>query len=289
MEIKKILVPVTGHLEDTRVLDLAAVIGRALYAHVEVLHVTADIGEVLLYATGHEPSGVLTEHLQSFESDARRVGETARAQFEAWAQRERLEIEVEETPRSWDATCCWRSCSGSPISSIARLGRFCDLVVVARPDTEAGEPTSLIEAALFGTGRPLLLAPPECPSHLGELGLIAWNGSPEALRAITASLPILGRLQRVILLSIGRPRGETDETERELLDYLGCHGINAERLVVEPDERTAGERLLDEAHRLGANLLIMGAYAHSRLRESLLGGATHHVIRSARIPVLLMH
>jgi nucleotide-binding universal stress UspA family protein len=290
MAISKILVPVTGMLDRIDALAMAAVAGRRLYAHVEALHVQADPVQALRYATGFEPIGWLDQNAERLEAEAIATRDAARRHFHEWAEAGRVELAAAPGPRSWDVSARWRECTGTPEAVIADLGRFADLIVFARPQSGDLPPrTTQIEAALFETGRPVLLAPPDAPHQLGREALIGWNGSREALHALSAALPLLSRMRRVVLLSIGETEHANPLRDEELIDYLACHGLHPERLHVEPDGRGAGSRLLHEAESLGADLLVMGAYTHSRIREAILGGATRHVIEHAKLPVLLAH
>jgi nucleotide-binding universal stress UspA family protein len=290
MAISKILVPVTGMLEQTDVLTMATAAGRLLYAHVEALHVQPDPVQALRYATGFEPIAWLDHNAELLEIEANAVRDSARRNFHAWALATKIELAAADGPRTWDVSARWRECTGTPEAVIADFGRFSDLFVFARPEgRDAAHRMRLIETALFEAGRPVLLAPPNAPDQLGREALIGWNGSREALRALSAALPLLSRMRRVVLLSIGETEHANPLRDEELSDYLACHGLHPERIHVEPDRRGAGTRLLHEAQVIGADVLVMGAYTHSRLHEAILGGATRHVIEHATLPVLLAH
>jgi nucleotide-binding universal stress UspA family protein len=290
MAICKVLVPVTGRLASTAALDLAVAVGRTLYAHIEALHMRPNPLQALRYLTGYEAVAWLEETGRELERQADAVLETARLAFTAWAQRAQVELNPHAGARTWDVSAKWREVNGMPEEVIADLGRFSDLILLARPndpDIEARLP--LIQAALFDTGRPVLLAPPALPHSFGREALVGWNGSREALHALTGALPLLSRMKRVVLITIGETEHPNPLRDDELLDYLACHGLKPARITVEADRRGAGTRLLDEAKEMKADLLVMGAYRHSRLREAILGGATRHVIETADLPVLLAH
>lgn len=132
---------------------------------------------------------------------------------------------------------------------LGSYGRVFDITVVGRPGTKAGQPrASTLEAALFESGRPILIAPPNPPSAMGESILIAWNGSTETARTIGFAMPLLQRARRVVVLSVedsGVPGPSGDDVAR----YLRHNGITCEMRSVAPGGRSAGKTILDEAAR----------------------------------------
>ena len=290
MPISKIIVPITGRLDATEALDMAAVAGRLLYSHVEALYIRPNTLQALQVATGYEPLDWVEENAQLIEQQAQRSCAVAHEAFLRWAERQGVELAAASGPRTWDVTAGWREWAGTPETAIADLGRFADLIVLARPDAASEDRRmAQIKLALFDAGRPVLVAPPQPPEHLGRSAMIAWNASREALHALTGALPLLSRMHRVVVLTIGETQHANPVRDEELLDYLACHGLKPERVNLEPSRQGAGAHLLHEAAAMGADLLVMGGYTHSRMREAILGGATRHVLEHAELPVLLAH
>jgi len=145
-----------------------------------------------------------------------------------------------------------------------------------------------LEAALFESGRPILIAPPSAPQKLGDNILIAWNSSTETARTVEAATPFLHKAQRVVVLEVegGSVPGPSGE---ELARSLRINGIEAEKMLAKPDRRTAGEVILERAASIGCDLLVKGAYTQSRLRQMIFGGQTSHILGNATIPVLMAH
>jgi nucleotide-binding universal stress UspA family protein len=137
------------------------------------------------------------------------------------------------------------------------------------------------------SGRPVLLAPAEPPSGIGYVVAVAWNGSPEGVHALAAALPFLEKADAVSLIT----SGDADAAgSLSAVDYLAWHGVDAEhRKVAAGSGRHVGSILFEAARDAGADLLVMGAYGHSRVRELLLGGATRTVLESMTLPVLMAH
>tara|TARA_Y100001934_G_scaffold40163_1_gene47824 strand:+ start:751 stop:1605 length:855 start_codon:yes stop_codon:yes gene_type:complete len=172
---------------------------------------------------------------------------------------------------------------------VGNRGRLFDLIVVGRPIRGSATPTmSLLEAALFESGRPLLIAPPEVPTKLAEHVVISWNGSYETPRCITFAMPLLRGAEKVTLLQVeeGMVPGPT---AKDATIHLRRNGIKAESLNVNAGRRTAGEAVLEESGKLGADLLVKGAYTRSRIRQMIFGGVTSHILEAAEIPVLMCH
>ncbi|HEY0525498.1 MAG TPA: universal stress protein, partial [Stellaceae bacterium] len=170
--------------------------------------------------------------------------------------------------------------------------RYADLTIIANEKGENArtpENRLAIEAALFESGRPVLLVPGDAASaaRLLEHALVAWKPSPEAAHALGAAMPFLATAGSVTVFAAS-DRDVAATLPEELLTYLRRHGIDAAAPVF-PAAETVGQALLGEAGRTGATLLVMGAYSHSRLRELILGGVTEHVLNNARIPVLMAH
>ena len=172
---------------------------------------------------------------------------------------------------------------------LGMLSRVFDITIVGRPGREVGAPRSgVLEAALFESGKPIIMAPPTAPVTIGTNVLIHWNASSETARTVTAALPLLLKADVVSLLSVEGNMVE-GPSAADMLQYLAAHGIRATEKRVPPSARGGGEAILAEAKRIGADLLVKGAYTQSRLRQMIFGGATQHVLQAAHLPVILSH
>ena len=173
---------------------------------------------------------------------------------------------------------------------VGSYGRVFDLIVLGRPGNSRWSRPSLttIEAGLFESGRPVLIAPPSPPQRMGETILIAWNGSTEQARTTAFAMPLLKRANQVIVLTVqgGTVPGPTGE---ELARYLARNGVPSEPVTVSPEGRSTGEAILAQAAARQCDLLIKGAYTQSRLRQMIFGGATRHILAHASLPVLMAH
>jgi nucleotide-binding universal stress UspA family protein len=173
-----------------------------------------------------------------------------------------------------------------------REARVADTFVALRPNGEALEPEYMIENVLFGGGRHLYLLPEHKRKIAFDNIVVAWNGAKEATRAMAEALPYLEKAENVTVLVVDdEPPAEGRVAIGEkAVTYLKHHGINAVlRHAAVARSADVGPTLISEAKKLDADLIVMGGYGHSRLREWLLGGATYALLHNAPIPVLMAH
>jgi nucleotide-binding universal stress UspA family protein len=179
--------------------------------------------------------------------------------------------------------------TGDEPSWLAEHGRASDMLVVGRE--REGEPVAMdvLEAALMVTGRPVLIAPPKLRSELSGVVAIAWKDRPEAARAVAAAQPFLHLADQVIILAVSED-ARTDERSCEHLRHaLAWHNPRTSVQHLKPEGRPAADTLLAAAAAMNADLLVMGGYGHSRVREVIFGGFTRRVLSHADLPVLMMH
>ncbi|MGV3554796.1 nucleotide-binding universal stress UspA family protein [Melaminivora alkalimesophila] len=178
---------------------------------------------------------------------------------------------------------------GDAWSAVKDAAAVHDAVLFIRR-VEASEPLDtpeLLKDTLEYSGRPILVLTQDVPSKLSRRVGVAWNGSVESARAVSAALPILSNAEEVVIFSF--PTSKTDANEGDRLrSYLSRHGIAA---VVETrsPETSVGEALLAAAAQSGVTLLVTGGYTHSRLRQAVLGGVTRHLLARSTIPMLMAH
>jgi nucleotide-binding universal stress UspA family protein len=174
--------------------------------------------------------------------------------------------------------------AGEVAAAMQRAARHFDLCIVNQPSPEGGFQDPAVEAVLFGSGRPLLVVPYiwAPPAKFSRV-TIAWDGSRTAARAVGDALPLLALADGVDLVSVG-----VSAPDEEMLRHLRTHG-----LTVEPETLTSvgdvASTLLSHAADAGTDLIIMGGYGHSRIREVVLGGTTRGILQSMTVPVLMSH
>jgi nucleotide-binding universal stress UspA family protein len=195
---------------------------------------------------------------------------------------------AEAKPDANASTVSFTALIGREPDVVAYQARLADVVVVAHPATDREVSSSdALHAVLFDSAKPVLIAPRIAPSTLGKRICIGWNGSAESAAAVLSALPWLHRAESIRVLW-------SDEYQRrgplapELGTYLAAHDLEADRAAFGTVNNSVGAGLLAAAKDFKCDLLVMGAYSHSRLRQFFLGGVTRHVLEHATVP-LMMH
>lgn len=185
----------------------------------------------------------------------------------------------------------WRLVEGSVPEQVALHARYADLLVIGQEEPE-GTP-GVVEEAIFASGRPVLVIPYAGDfAEVGRRVLIGWNASREAARAVHDALPLLAMASEVTVLAVNPQRGlagEGDQPAADLARHLARHGVKASHRQMVAPEVSDGEALLNALADTGADLLVAGAYGHSRIRELVMGGVTRTLLESMTVPVLLSH
>jgi nucleotide-binding universal stress UspA family protein len=207
--------------------------------------------------------------------DRRRIA-ALRTTFDAWAGAARQSC----------VAVRWNEVEGAESAVIEEWGRRADFLVIARPAEDDDAPTRhAFQAALLHTERPVLVVPHGKPATFGRCVAIAWRDDSRAAKAMIPALRILGGAEQVHLLAGIREGAATPAVPIVLRD----HGIGANLHVLPIGQGPFSKALLDEVHALGADLLVMGAYAHHPLHEMIFGGVTRYLLDHADVPVLMRH
>jgi nucleotide-binding universal stress UspA family protein len=186
--------------------------------------------------------------------------------------------------------CRFDETFGAMSIKVTEQARYADLFLATRPYGAGDTPVwlDLVESVLFGSGRALLVIPPGYrQSGSVRTVLVAWNGSREAARALSEGLDFVENAVRTVVLMIDPRHGAA--AEADVKAYIAHHGVTAEIVAVESQGRRVADVVLEEANRVSADLVVMGGYGHTRLREQVFGGATLDMLTVSDRPVLLAH
>jgi nucleotide-binding universal stress UspA family protein len=264
------------------VLDHPATAGVLLAASRRLAELSgAGHVEALLVRTPPEASVTPSEEILSAQREAElrsaeaTRSEAVRAVFDGWLRgTEQAGIKAE-----------WIDIDGIAELVVEERGARADFIVVEQPARhDYGTSWNALRAALFATGRPVLVVPAKSLGEFGRRVAIAWRDDDRTTKAVLAGLRCLARVERLIVLA-----GVPDNAALAMPAILSEHGAVAEMHALPIGSGAFGATLLAKAHELGADMLVMGAYVHSPLRQLLFGGVTRYMLSHADIPALMRH
>lgn len=287
MSFKTVLAPLDGGVSSKAVLKAAFLLADKFQAHVRVLHIKADPRSVIPLLGEGMSGALIDDMIQTAEQENAERRDQTYLMFQDYASD--VGAEISSVPVAASITTSWVEDEGREDEIIARYGRLADIVLVPKPQEESDLYSTLaLNSALFETGRPMLLLPDQGVQTFGKVVTVCWNGSMEGARAVSAAMPFLRKASKVYVIT-----AETSATSGivggELRNYLSWHEVCCEHVHFSPTAQSVGEALLDQSRQLKADMMVMGGYSHSRLREMILGGVTRDVIELADIPVLMGH
>ncbi|HVZ92846.1 MAG TPA: universal stress protein [Rhizomicrobium sp.] len=283
-QIAKILTPVWGTSQDALSLYAAFAAARPFGAHVEAFFAYPD-PRLAVPQIGAPFSGEAVEAIIEGQTQVVRLAEAEARQILTRLCAEEGARLVQSAAPAIGLSGSLKTDVGRRASLTAARARLCDLV--AFPPLNPPVSSDLIETflgVLTQCGRPALVAPRSGGGAFAAHAAVAWDGSQSAANAARAALPWLELARSVDILCVGGEMGAT-----ALKSYLALHGARADIKVAARGEASVGETLVANAASAGADLLVMGGYGHSHLRETLLGGVTADVLSLAALPVLLAH
>ena len=284
MGFKDILVTLSGVTESEAGIGFAVELARGHGAHLVGLSILEPLDLSAYFAPG---SGFMAVDLiQEIEEKHRATAEAASSKIQATfrAACSRAGISHE-----------WRIAEGNAAEVGVLHAHYADLTITSQIDPARPPPggwARLPTQLALASGRPTLIVPYAGRFETtGKRVLVAWSRTRESARAINDALPILERASHVTVLSINPRRGEdaNDLPGADIALHLARHGVKAEAASTVAADIDVGNALLSRAADLGADLIVMGCYGHSRMRELILGGATREVLRHMTVPVLMSH
>jgi len=283
---KTILASLSGLSSDRTVLEAAIAAARIEGGHIQCLHTRIDAVEAAAVLGLSSPRVDLHSSLHQIAHQEEERSRHARQAFDEVHKRHA--IAVRDAPGAGAAVSAnWRE-NQSFLNETLNESRYHDLTVMARDEELSSE---RIVSVLMQSGRPLLIAPAKPVEVMGKTVAIAWKATAEAARALTAASFILSRAEKVVILSVSEDKtgGDSDRLSAEhLARQLSWQGVTAEVRMNYSPSVPASHALLDMAYDSGCDLLISGAYGHSRVREFIFGGVTRDLLASSALPVFMV-
>jgi nucleotide-binding universal stress UspA family protein len=274
---KRVLVHVDCGAWSDRRIEVAVDLARRVAGKVTGVYVARPVLPPV-FMVGALPPAVLADQEKLDFDDAA----AARRRFLDHVVRRGLESE-------------WRFVRDASVSAMRRLSRYADIVVVGQADPASPDAplAARAEEVALGSGRPVLVVPYiGAAPGLGKRIVIAWDGSREAARAVADALPLMRQASSVWVVSIDAEAGcagDGVKPAEDLCRFLHDHGIQARPDHLRTDDCSEADVLLSRIADFGADLLVMGCYGHTRVRELVLGGMTREILRHMTVPVLLSH
>jgi nucleotide-binding universal stress UspA family protein len=281
MTFKTILVPTEQHDRMNAILETALLLARKFDSYIEGFALRGEIAAA--FAIGEVGALPLPAELEQ------EIGEKekhSRSLFENFMQTRG----VPHGAYAKTLSSNWLADAPEGDQFVGSHGRAFDVIVLGRPGRDLKGPRmATLEAGLFESGRPVLIAPPSAPPEMGKNVLVHWNGSTEQARAMAFAMPILQHASRVVVLHVEGGQAVPGPTAQQMCRYLERNDVPAKLMSVGLDGRLTGEAVLAHTKALGCDLLIKGAYTQSRLRQMIFGGATRYIMANATVPVLMAH
>lgn len=277
MSYKTILAVLQSKTDAERVLDCALHLATQFSAHIIGVHSEA-IPMPYVSPMGFPDTDFIATSSQINEQRTAEI----KTIFESRAQREGISFE-------WQAM---QSVSGDSAIGAVSVARTCDLVMVQQSDPQ-GDPASMtnVETLLFESGRPVLFVPYAIPQPSGfNKVLIAWNGTQQAARAVFDALPFILKAEETVILSLDAPDDDRESAAVAGVDLAATLTRHGAKVVVVSQTSGgigAGEAIENHIAETGANLLVMGAYSQSWLKQFFFGGATRTVLKSMSVTTLM--
>jgi len=280
MSIKNILLVVEDAPSGPARLDAAVALADQLNAHLAAL-VIAPLPQIDLGYDGGLGGSFVVEEMQRVQEGAEELGRKLSARLVSLG----VSSEVRSAARSYVGIA----------DEVARQGRYSDLILIGRPQEDGMARNvlkSAIDGALFDSGRPVVQMPPGWSGSFGRNIVIAWDGSREAARAIAAAMPLIETADSVTIALVA-PEIDSDrhgeEPGADLGVALSRHNSNVSVNRLPVLGKSVSETLLGHTSDLGADLIVLGAYGHSRMAEAIFGGVTRDIVRTANVPLLMAH
>jgi nucleotide-binding universal stress UspA family protein len=283
---KTILASLTGLNSDRTVVEAAIAAARIEGGHVQCLHTRIDAVETAALVRLTSPHADLRNLLQQISGQEGERSRHARQAFDEISKRHA--VALRDTPGDGAlVSMVWKE-NRSFLNETLEEARYHDFTVMARDEELSSE---RIVSVLMQSGRPLLIAPAKPVEVIGKKVAIAWKSTAEAARALTGASFILSRAEKVVILSVSEDKAGDDSdrySAEHLARQLAWQGIEAEvRMSYSPSVSTS-KALLDMAYDSDADLLVMGAYGHNRVREFIFGGVTRDLLADSALPLFMV-
>ena len=287
-----ILVPTSGTATDMSVFATAFVLAQPLRAHMDFYHVRLTPCEAAVRAphVSFCIGGAVSDALNYLEHRDKTLEKDAMAHFMDFCDTHPVLVQDRPTGDT-GVSVQWIEETNDAEKRFLFRARHSDLVILGRPTHTDLMPVNLIETLLTHSGRPIVLAPRTARQDPIRTVVVGWKETAECARALTAAMPILARAERVMLFSVEEACSSTADIQaiHDLARQLAWSGVAAEARMLPSESIPTAKRLTQAALEADADLLVVGGFGHSAMREHVFGGATRDLLDDCRLPVFLTH
>jgi nucleotide-binding universal stress UspA family protein len=286
--IRRILVVVAGTPCDEKSCQVACLLAKRLGAAAEALAIEIDPSDLMFRLGEGVSASAIDSIVEAAEKSSSQAAARAKATFEKAAAAAGLEL-VHVAPAEPKAAAHFYTMQGPAVDVLTQEAALADLVVFGEPgDTAPIDYAAKIQHTLMALRRPVLIARGKVGASFGDNILIPFNGTLEAANALTHTSSLLAAARTVEILHLKENEGDAG-VGADALRYIQQHGGVASVREMEPSANGIGQDIVEQVVAAGSDLVVMGGYGRSRLREFVMGGATRHLMNHAPVPVLLAH
>lgn len=288
---KTILVPVRGDAGDKASLGTALAVATLFGGHIDVAHIQSMLPS-LVPATGPSSAQIISglQYVSALRECGKDRRHHARRQYRQFCADAKIQEAGERAPAKGSVSATWCDYEGNEVDQIIRMAHRHDLIVLrAAPEGNGGFSPEEAGEIILSRGGPVMLAPPRPPSEIAHTIAIAWKNTPEAASALGAAMPFLYRADNIFVVSVADDDHPADPSVDDVVARLRWHGLDAVASPIQSKQSSPAVSLMEHVESLGADLLVMGAYGRSRMRELIFGSFTKQVLSGASLPVFLSH
>jgi len=285
--VKSILLPLTVQIAHENVTRVAGLLAFQFRATLNGLFIRPDPRSAIPFMGEGLTADMIQDLCDAADKEGTAQAEKAFKHFSASMGQSNIRV-TDATRKTDGANAQWRVVSGKITDHVGRRARTADLAVCGKPSAALGDSLEIFHDLIYRSGRPVLMVPEESTEAPGRHIMVAWNGRAEGARAVGAALPLLWSAEKVTLLQIGDANPDRPGLE-DVSEYLNDHGVTSVIHKKPTDGRPVGQQILETAHKEKADMVVVGAYSHSRWREMILGGVTRYLVANSDLPIFMSH
>lgn len=285
--MKSILLPLTLQVAHDNVTRVAGLLAFQFRATLNGLFIRPDPRSAIPFMGEGLTADMIQDLCDAADKEGKAQAKKAFKHFSTGMEQSGIRM-ADATKKADGANAQWRVVSGQITDHVGRRARTADLAICSKPSANLGDSQEIFHDLIYRSGRPVLMVPEESTEAPGRHIMVAWNGRAEGARAVGAALPLLWSAEKVTLLQIGEADPDRPGLE-DVSEYLHDHGVTCVIHKKPADGRPVGEQILEAAHKEKADMVIVGAYSHSRWREMILGGVTRYLVANSDLPIFMSH